>query len=296
MHKSRMKVSNINNNLKVNKIKVPKSLNESDMHPLIKSGWKTFNSRKTDDYNCVTLRRHNRLDIRATKQNGKRAFRIMNAILKAIEKNGLKIELTDKNRKFNQEEMDTCILINDEVIRIRLEETVKRIKMPPAKDAIEYSWGYFHTYNYVPSNVFSLYLDDCGYYFMPEKTWRDGKNPLENRLDNFFEALHTVVEGIKIKRKERAEQAERDRIAAEARAKLRQQKEAELAKVDKLESHMENWRKSQDIRSYIKEVKTKINTGNNNEMREFLEWAEKYAEHIDPTTEKRISILDNDEV
>jgi len=90
----------------------------------------------------------------------------------------------------------------------------------------------------------------------------------------------------------RIEDQEKERLRKLEEAKreeLRELKYAELEKVKLLEEQIEVFHKSNVIRNYIKASKSLVLSPLQENL---LKWAAEYADHIDPTKDFRISILD----
>lgn len=277
----------ISETFKTSKIEVPSEL--TSPHKLIRESKRICREKEVDHrYTCYTPRNFGGLSIRMTKENSDRAWRIMDTILKELEKHRHTIIIQEEYRKFH-----TFVQIDNEKVAFRLEENLKQIPHIPTKKEIEdkklYDWNSWPKHDFVPSNSFSLVIESWIGNNL-RKVWKDGKNSrIEDCLGDFITGLNLGAESLRKLHAEESVEKERRFIAAQKRQELKEQQALELKKVKILEDDLEAWKKSQVIRDYISVRRTKDITS---ECAEFLDWASKYADHLDPTNYTRIAILD----
>ncbi|WP_282035440.1 hypothetical protein [Aquimarina algiphila] len=139
-------------------LNVPDRLSNPD--PLIKKVKEDLKNKKVNKWgntNGLIDSSNGVVNICVAKPNIPRALRFMDTFIKLIKKRGHHIE-------FNN---GTCVVINDEYLKIRFREVSKRVVVN------ENNW---ERSELVPSGILSLRLDD-GY---PEKQWRDSEKPLSS--------------------------------------------------------------------------------------------------------------------
>jgi hypothetical protein len=261
-------------------------------HSLIRETSQLLRQMKADNYGCINARHLGGANIRATRDNIGRALRIADALFKALEKRGHSV-IVHQNRT-----MDTFAVIKNEKVEICLEENVTQIDHVPTPKEIEnqqrYSWSYMQKYDYVPSNKLALHINGRVAYYISQRTWRDRKNkPLEECLNDFITGLYEAAEFLK---KDRIEEEIREKQRQEQQEHLYQMQllqEAEQEKIEELNAEITNWRMSQEIRAYVAAMRTK-NIEPGSELAKQLEWASKYADHLDPLVDFRIDILDEE--
>lgn len=66
---------------------------------------------------------------------------------------------------------------------------------------------------------------------------------------------------------------------------------SERQRIHRLQNELKDWETSQRIREYIAAIHA-AGIDRNTDKAEFLAWAETYANHLDPTTDFRIEVLD----
>ncbi|MCZ7665646.1 MAG: hypothetical protein M5U22_23155 [Thermoleophilia bacterium] len=234
-----------------------------------------------------------RANISASKALKPRAYRVMNAVLRAAEERGYAV-----SGKPDQHERTTLIEVLGQKFDIRIyEPSVQRphvlIKEERERKA-KYPSTFIDKHDYVSSGQLCLQL-------RPEGGWtvywqvRDGKKVrVEDRLNKLFiAALKQVDQALKWKRKREQEaaaarEAERRRLAEEERRKLAEEtRKQEQAKVQSLLNEVTNWRRSRDLRAYLRQVRRviaeqgrTIEPGSDLDKR--LRWAERVADDLDP--------------
>lgn len=234
-----------------------------------------------------------RANISASKALKPRAYRVMNAVLRAAEERGYAV-----SGKPDQYQRTTLIEVMDQKFDIRIYEPSVQQPHVLTKEERERKAKYPSTlidkHDYVASGQLCLQL-------RPEGGWtvywqvRDGKKVrVEDRLNKLFiAALKQVDESLKWKRKREQEaaaarEAERRRLAEEERRKLAEEtRKQEQAKVQSLLNEVTNWRRSRDLRAYLRQVRRviaeqgrTIEPGSDLDKR--LRWAERVADDLDP--------------
>jgi hypothetical protein len=79
---------------------------------------------------------------------------------------------------------------------------------------------------------------------------------------------------------------------AKKRRAIKEHRQTEQQKVNRLKAEMQDWGTSRRIRMYLAMLRTCANASDADQA-EFLAWVEQYAEHLDPTVEFRIEALDD---
>jgi hypothetical protein len=78
---------------------------------------------------------------------------------------------------------------------------------------------------------------------------------------------------------------------AKKRRIFKEQRQTEQQKITRLKLELQDWDTSRRIRMYLAMLRNLPNAAEP-EQAEFLAWAEQYANHVDPTTDFRIEMLD----
>ena len=244
------------------------------------------------------------LDVRVSKRGLPRAMLVMDAILKAAEQRGYTTGVEMRHGK-----NATYVAIDEDRVHFHLEEIIKsvphvetqaekkerqRLESPVRYiDRISERLDFYATVpraDYKPQGILSLHLDH--YSYNTQRSWADGKQQrVESCLNKFFIVLQKSIDYERDSRltRERNEQARRD--AAERQRIFEERLKAEKAKVKHLKTEMEGWEDSHRIRAYIAAMQAAYpNRGE--DMEERLTWASQYADHLDPTNEFKIEVLE----
>ena len=110
-------------------------------------------------------------------------------------------------------------------------------------------------------------------------------------LNNFFISLQKIIDYERDHRLKREREEQERRDAAERQRIHEENLRVEKAKVKRLKTELEGWETSHRIRTYLTAMR-----GNGDltpDQTEWLAWADTYANHLDPTNEFRIEVLDD---
>ena len=244
------------------------------------------------------------IDIRVSKRTLSRAVLVMDAVVKAAEQRGytVAVEVKDgKNVTFASVGKDRAFFYIEETIKSTPHVETRAEKK--ARERLDYSsyhperiaerrdfYAALPGADYHPQGTLSLRLDHY-YPYNVQRSWADGKRQrVEACLNKFFIGLQKVIDYERDRRltREREEQERRD--AAERRRIFEEKLSIEKAKVERLEAEMEGLENSRRIRAYIATMQATPNYGP--DMAEWLTWANQYADHLDPTAEFRIEVLE----
>jgi hypothetical protein len=243
------------------------TLATNNYHKAKRAKNKSGNSIKQIDSNDV-------LSIGVSDNLFSRALRIMDTLIKLIEKRGHAVIVSNQ----------TKIIVNDQSYNIRLTEKNKRVKRET-----RYSWD---EYELIPTGNLCLKIDT----YRPIKEWTDSKTkPLEDKLAH-------ILAWIELKAQQDKEQEIRSAIWHEAYEKNRQKeeelkrhKQLELEKFKDLLSMATRWHKAQYLRNYIKEFKdfNTINSTLDSDKNDWIKWAMDKADWYDPFIEKNVELLED---
>ncbi|MFC1828041.1 hypothetical protein ACFL0O_00330 [Thermodesulfobacteriota bacterium] len=275
----------------------------SSPHPLIKQSSEILNSRQPNDDGLVHLPKKGCLDITVSKNSLRRALRIMDTVIKVLEKLGYDVYLSEGRTKTKIKEVPISFGISE-----KLTTKKKRPKEHDLKGRYRFGHSRFIEER-VPYGDLCLTIHEAEdfYIYGCQQNWNDGKkSKLENRINSFIDGLVTVavakIEHDKEKKEEERRRMERRRQIEEERlkrAELRQRYLEEEARVKKLISEAENWRRGQILREYIAEIERHATAGElslslEKPVMEWMKWAHDQADRLDPLTHSPPSILDEE--
>lgn len=279
------------------KIKVSEQLRNP--HPLVEQAYKVLknlwenksswgNSREKDPVYHLD---DDMIDIRVSKSSAHRALCIMDAVIKALISEEYSVTCGIKWRKH------THVMIDGEAIGFRLHEHIRQILHEKTEEEIKHEkkGRYSNTpkYDHIPTGKLALTIE---YYYLPRKSWKDTeKHRLEDCLDEFIDVLKMAAAQSKIEtekrlveERKRQEEQECRRLQVERRAK-------EIERFELLEKDANDWQRSQIIKNYIDVLEASLGAvltdGELSQRREYVAWARKKIEWVNPLVAKEDEIL-----
>ncbi|SRR6266404_270169 len=222
------------------------------------------------------------LDLRVTKDSLARALRIMAVIISLLEEQGFKVVVEKKDTE------STSAIVYGEKIRFGLIERSRQVK-PAPKPSGSSAYSY-DSIRLEPTGILSIEV--WNYYSGgPQKVWRDRESAkLEEQLPKCVAGM------MRIALKERADEKARHEREL-AREKRIAAVEAELVKIEAEEKRIRvlrkeatSWHRADRIRKYIAAA---LESGVKNA--EWITWAERQADRIDPLKPSPSSIVDDKE-
>lgn len=201
------------------------------------------------------------LSISVTKKNVSRALRIMDTLIKLLEKRGHLITIAYSG---------TRISIKGEDIQITCREKCNRRQIQTER------WS---SSALVPNGKLSIKIVES----YSTKEWVDGYDLLENKIAQIIAELELRADA-KIAQKARWE------IARQEQARLQAIKDRELAmaaweekKVELLLTHSGRWRKAQELQAFLVEVDRQFsNSSKSKKVQDWIGWARDKAEFLNP--------------
>lgn len=275
-----------------NQIKVDEVL-PSDLNPLVARTLKALQKGKSTDPNSWVRAGGKCLDVCVSRQNVDRAMRIMDALVKALEKRKYKISFPEGK---------PVITVMGEVFHFNLEEPSNRVDHQPTpeekKQQQEHYWMRPPKWDYFPSGKLSLRIDKGSYGSL--RTFNDGKKKrVEECLNAFMIGLIEGAYGKKAAREERERQEKERQEREKLRWKMEELIRAEKKRVEELEKEVTSWHQSQRIRSYVEAVQKMAMERDgsifpDSELGKWIFWATQQADRLDPLKESPYSVLDEE--
>lgn len=251
-------------------------------HPLIIKTRKCLLGAKNDKFNLVMPKAKKSFFVHVSKKSITRAMCILDALVKEIENKKYKIIFDEKHEK-------VFIKMHGEYLTVILEERAKRTKLTPGLQNTT-------AYEYSPTGELSLIIDVFTQKKM-RKTWSDGKiQRIEDSLNNFLSGLIRVAK--QVREEKSAEQSWPHNHLLVQYNDSDDLIKTEEESFNELCENAQNWHKSQEIRSYVKEVYRQNNLSDDltitdkKKIKEWMQWAHKKADHLDPFKNKPFLILE----
>ena len=248
-------------------------------HPLIRETRRYLKKAKpiTDHnpYPGVLLPGEGCLVIRVSKQQLDRALRIYDAFLKHWEKMGGNV-IVEFDRVYRKPET----FAEYEGIRekIQLTEKFRRVPYQGKKGVL----GGAPAFGFNPTGHLEFSNGIYG-----RVNCKDGEKPLELQLGEFCSALKKNIGRSKWNRLVEASVEQQRAAGIETRRQKEEARAAEEARREKLIDDANSWKQAADIRAYLEVMKAKMSTGelrvsNHEEHSQWMEWAFKQADNLDP--------------
>jgi hypothetical protein len=211
------------------------------------------------------------LDVRVSPNSLDRALKIMDILIKALEKRGGHVSIIEKDYYKNI----TCVNLSGVTLEFDIYEKINILKKGQDQHG-------FNQFDYIPNGKLVLRIKNAPYGVRSEWIDRESKKA-EDYLNSFVEGLFQAVAKEKELQKERGkwkeEQGKRD--------ELERLKELEQERIVNLEKEAMRWHKSQIINSYV-EAATKAYTQKNGNIEpgsnfdKWRTWASQQADHLNP--------------
>ena len=282
-------------------ITVPKALHNP--LPLVKQAGELLEICQPDQFGILESSSKKCLDIRVSKNNLRRALRIMNALIKALSERGFEVRMKKGATKVN---------VLDENLRFGISEELCTIKVEPKNHNLNGYYRFGHSrfdQVRVPSGRLCLTIHEVSYWWgnKARKNWCDTKRKaLENSLDSFVKGLvKLAVQKKAYGRKEAEEEQRRLEMRRQAekkahqRSKLKHEIQEEKKRISRLITDAENRQKSRLIRQFIIDVENENSKDNccYEPAIDFKTWAKRaqdQADRLDPLTPSPPSIIDQE--
>jgi hypothetical protein len=269
-------------------------------HPLVSSSRDALEGAKRDEIGFIERPEDAPLDIEVTKSTLRRALFILDALLKAFEKQGYMVT------------SGPTVQVLGVPITFAIYETTET-KRDPDYSEVDFEGPYHFGHSRfnetrVGSGQLALKITSPDAYWAQgsRKTWRDAKAPLEERLHSFAQGVVKFASVLKEhaerrKEEERQRALEAERCAEQARLRAENLKliKAERKRVRELYKTAVNWKRSQALREYIAAAKQNGISKNGCQLDgvsfdQWIAWASAQADRLDPFRESPPSVLDED--
>ena len=253
----------------------------TDPHPLVARSVHLLRAAKADDHHRLQPRGQKCVAIDVTMGTVDRALRIFDALFTALDARGYRVEIAPTANEGSR----TVVHVGAELVPIAMSEAVTRTLIPPAPNAK--SWE-AKRYIYSPTGRLTLMVLES--YLEVRGSWSDHakRGPLETQVNAIIVGLVENGEAMRLRRLA-FEEAARQRAAEEERrrqAELRRQEKA--ARIRALDQDMRRLRKSRAVRDYVHAMRRAVAAPDSrvdDALLHWLEWAEGYADRLDPTRE-----------
>ena len=252
-------------------------------HEFVRNSRKVLLESEPDFKGKVGLNRNNCLCIEVAPENIDRALRIMDALLKGFEANGLRVFSGESGKA-----PATFAEIFGEKIHFCLKEKHRCIEHKPVDEETErqrhFSMRTLHRWDFIPMGELSLNIEvfrGRGSVWEKRKKWADSTSrPLEEKIGDFIVEAVRIAEIVHRKELELEEERRRQE---ELNRKKREQEE----RIQTLEENAKIWSKCQLFRHYVESLEAafaanKFSEKHREKIGKWILWAKEYIESIDP--------------
>ena len=254
-----------------------------DAHKYVKMAYRSLRNARKVDSGLLAAKIQKCLPIHVSTSRLDRALSIMNVLLQLLERYDMSID-SENLDKLNVLGHLISFSLHESLDREEIELTFKE-----KREQELHPWRHNQPkYRYTPNGKLTLSIDEECYPLGIRKKWSDTKKQkVEKYLKRFLtSAIEISVHQETIDRKNKRWQKER---AAEQRrqAEISHKRWQEQSRVQQLENEVNQWIKSQEIRSYLSHVhslaiKKYGAIEANSKLGEWVKWATRRADIIDP--------------
>jgi hypothetical protein len=279
-------------------MKIEVAADLENAHPLVQRARQDLQDAKVDTDGLIEEREKEPLSVVTSKECLNRALLIMDAVIRGLEHRGYAVKRGPE------------VEVEGVVLKFSISEDLETKRESDEKTSLDGPYEFNHSRfkeTQVPSGILTLTIEngEVRWGDSVRRRWRDTeKARLESRLNKFVAGLIEVsvrVREFEAEKKERAERERLEKLEQEKAARVlearRKEYKKEKARLKKLLTQAENFQMSRNLRELIKAVKVSPATlsqiAPDIPREEWLEWATRQADRLDPLIPSPPSILDD---
>jgi hypothetical protein len=261
-----------------NRIAVPERVGR--YHPLVGQTRLALRAARSLGYRAARSPKGLAVDV--SRASLRRALRIMDTLIKALEARGMSVKIEGEKRT-------TVVDVRGTAVQIAVEERYRTIWLPPTLEELErerkYGWAPTRRYEREPNGKLALRILAC-YPRNQRRTWADTERQrVENCLNAFVVALVVTAEAEKAAELERQEQERRWREAEQRREEERRRAAREKARVAELRRQVAAWQEVRHTREYLEALRSAVAESDHDDtttVAQWITWVKGYLEGLDP--------------
>ncbi|GEM_PF-1580903 len=276
-------------------ITVKAELVEPDV--MTKAVSRDLKGQKPDDYGAIRSRAPDSFQVRLHPSSRDRVLCLVDALAKACRDRGFVFRDGKAGDRYNGH---AAIVIDSVAFRPVLDERMRRTSYRMTEEEIARrqrgQYVYTPTWSYEPTGELTLKIEGAWGSGL-QTTWKDTRHQkIETRLNDVMIGLRALANNRLEDQRKAEERKRRYDLIQQQRAELRQRIADEQQAVDALEADAAAWRRAEKLRAYIAAVERQCtNTGERESRSDWLAWAQRQADRMDPLTPSPRSILDTPE-
>jgi hypothetical protein len=268
--------------------KITVSEEPDELHPLARQTLVQLIHESPNDHGLISPKET--LDVWVSENQLARAIRIMDALIKALETLGHKVEVSAYTERNDYRQPSpppvhkTQVNVKGVIFTFGIEESYKRVPHISSKSeereiARGNKWN-VPEFDFIPTGNMALKIKEP-YLYGLRGTWSEGiKYRLEDRLNSFIQGL-IIAADAEIERRIEEERKRKQREEEESRRKEEEQRRLREERLTKrLECEIKTWKLAQDARKYVAKLES---IGQHDaESEEWIRWIHSYIERVDP--------------
>ena len=234
------------------------------------------------------------LDIRVSRASLDRAIRVMAGLVAVIEREGFSVSVGNGHRE------QTTATVCGQTIKFGLVEQVERVEasVAPSGGLVDRVLKYGAQPPVVRKPSGKLLIEVWDIWGTHKKRWKDGKTtPLEDLIPKVLAGFIRIALRRRAEEERRAAESRERQKRVEERDRLLAAIKAEKARVRALRHAAADWLRAEQLRSFISAAchagsQRGEATEPGTPFGDWLTWAAKQADRLDPLTESPESIVD----
>ncbi|MCA9617285.1 MAG: hypothetical protein KC586_31200, partial [Myxococcales bacterium] len=169
-------------------------------HPIVRKTLEELKGASVDDYGRACPRNPKGLVVRVSPGQLSRAMRLVEGLVRALERLGAKVEMTPRYR----DEVKAAAVIEGEPVDFSIWEPSGRKKV-----RIENRWSSYDRFTYTPHGRLELRIDEYVSSGRAKTIREQASKPIEAELGRFIQSMYATARVLKAQRLEREEEARR---------------------------------------------------------------------------------------
>lgn len=237
------------------------------------------------------------LHLEVTRDSLDRALRLMDVLMKSLEKAGINIYIDQKEGKTVLDSSGTQVSLSivEQVTRSRhtptaAEERARKRYFDAANRGMRYEFPRIPDFDFTATGRLTISVGRWR-----RRNWNDtGRTILEDRMDEVFRGIVTHIEELRAEDAEEVRRQQAHRIAVERYEQLRQRLESERKQTRELWRKAVRFRRSIELRQFISAFEARARAAGEPtaEQQSWIDWARAKADWLDPLIEVSDLILD----
>lgn len=225
------------------------------------------------------------LDVRVSESMQARAGRLMDALIKALERRGYRVQVHDQRTQIE--------LLGVHLDLQLFEGSVRRPYEPTRRQRTQLARGepvYLPQWQFVPTGKLTLQAA----HGFAGRIADTARAPIEERLNALIVMMGRWVVKALVEREAQERLAAERRAEREAALALQAQQEHELGKLREVERDARAWRRAIQLREYLDafEAQAGLHGGLTAEQQTYVTWARAKADWLDPLVRAADALLD----